>query len=144
MPVNLRTLSACTSFLDVIPFRYQGISKQPCYQIIASLHLAILLRPSQKKGGDIIAPTPTMRQTFFVPARNSRHRIAALALYRALVRSARQIELPKDVAQAGSIGSVASLVRRRFESNKHYTSLRLVYGSMSAGYKVPLPHHLGE
>lgn len=77
-----------------------------------------------------------MRHTFFVPARNSRHRVAALALYRALFRSARQIGLPEDVSSKGPRHPVAHLVKKRFQSNKNYTSLRLVYSSMSAGYKV--------
>ncbi|KAF4122083.1 DNA repair protein [Geosmithia morbida] len=84
-----------------------------------------------------------MRHTFFVPARNSRHRIAALALYRALVRSARQVELPTEQKQVGgglsssgkTVHPLADMVKRRFQSNKSYTSLRLVYSSMSAGYK---------
>lgn len=77
-----------------------------------------------------------MARTFFVPARNSRHRVAALALYRSLVRTARQIHLPEDVRNRKPGHPVAQLVRKRFEGNKTYTSLRLVYSSMAAGYKV--------
>ena len=77
-----------------------------------------------------------MPRSYFVPAQNSRHRIAALALYRALIRTARQITLPQD-AQRGPAHPVVHLVRQRFQGNKTYTSLRLVYSSMAAGYKVP-------
>ncbi|KFH46124.1 hypothetical protein ACRE_030910 [Hapsidospora chrysogenum ATCC 11550] len=76
-----------------------------------------------------------MARTFFVPARNSRHRVAALALYRSLVRTARQIPLPEDARNRKPGHPVAQLVRKRFEGNKTYTSLRLVYSSMAAGYK---------
>ena len=77
-----------------------------------------------------------MARTFFVPARNSRHRIAALALYRSLVRTARQISLADDAKNNKPGHPVAQLVRKRFEGHKTYTSLRLVYSSMTAGYKV--------
>lgn len=77
-----------------------------------------------------------MRQSFFIPARNSRHRVAALALYRALVRTARKVDLPQDARLNGDVHSVAKIVRKRFEGNKNYTSLRLVYSSLAAGYKV--------
>ncbi|KAF4595746.1 ubiquitin-conjugating enzyme [Ophiocordyceps camponoti-floridani] len=68
----------------------------------------------------------------YVPARDCRHRIAALALYRALVRSARAIPLPPDLAASRS---VAGLVRRRFVKHRHFTSPRLLYIAMTAGYR---------
>ncbi|PHH68354.1 hypothetical protein CDD80_7582 [Ophiocordyceps camponoti-rufipedis] len=68
----------------------------------------------------------------YVPARDHRHRVAALALYRALVRSARAIPLPPDLAASRS---VAGLVRRRFVKHRHYTSPRLLYIAMAAGYR---------
>ncbi|PFH55829.1 hypothetical protein XA68_17556 [Ophiocordyceps unilateralis] len=68
----------------------------------------------------------------YVPARDPRHRIAVLALYRALVRSVRAIPLPPDVVDGGS---VTGLVRRRFVKHKHFTSLRLLYAAMAAGYR---------
>ena len=77
-----------------------------------------------------------MPRSFFVPAQNSRHRVAALALYRALVRISRQITLPQDAQHKRSVHPVAHLVRQRFEAHKTYTSLRLVYSSMATGYKV--------
>lgn len=73
-----------------------------------------------------------MRRLPFIPARDTRHRTAALALYRALLRSASRIPLPEDV-QSPKPG-LAQLVRKRFAGNRAYTSLRLVYASMAAGY----------
>jgi len=101
-----------------------------------------------------------MRRLPFVPARDPRHRAAALALYRALVRSARRVPLPEDLLllhrPAGAtpkqkhataataaatavvpprLGPIAETVRRRVAGNRAYTSLRLVYASMAAGYR---------
>ncbi|KAF4507381.1 hypothetical protein G6O67_006023 [Ophiocordyceps sinensis] len=83
-----------------------------------------------------------MRRLPYIPARDSRHRIAVLALYRALVRSASLIPLPPDVlARAAAAkpvpgpGPVVQIVRRRFAKNRPYSSLRLVYASMAAGYR---------
>ncbi|KAL7936367.1 hypothetical protein V8C35DRAFT_295323 [Trichoderma chlorosporum] len=72
-----------------------------------------------------------MSRSTFIAARNSRHRTAALALYRALIRSASRIPVAQDVAQK----PLAQIVRRRFEKNSGYTSFRLVYAAMAAGYK---------
>lgn len=85
-----------------------------------------------------------MPRSFFVPAQNCRHRIAALALYRALTRTARRISLPQNWQHKGAVHPVAHLVRKRFEGNKNYTSLRLVYSSMAAGYKVRDTHALSR
>lgn len=72
----------------------------------------------------------------FIAARDSRHRTAALALYRALLRSANKIPLPEDVCSAKQSAEVANVVRRRFSKNRPYTSFRLIYAAMAAGYKV--------
>ncbi|PNY25711.1 Uncharacterized protein TCAP_04350 [Tolypocladium capitatum] len=74
-----------------------------------------------------------MRRLPFIPARDPRHRSAALALCRALLRSASRIPLPTDV-RAATPGVVGQLVKRRFVGNRAYTSLRLVYAAMAAGY----------
>ncbi|KAI8680253.1 Complex1-LYR-dom domain-containing protein [Fusarium keratoplasticum] len=71
----------------------------------------------------------------FVPARNSRHRIAALALYRALIKTGKKVPLPKDLQHPGPTHPIAHIVRKRFVKNKPLASLRLVYNSMASGYK---------
>ncbi|GAB0132267.1 hypothetical protein EsDP_00000708 [Epichloe bromicola] len=76
-----------------------------------------------------------MHRLPFVPARNSRHRIAALSLYRALLRSARKIPLPKDLQTQHPRSAIEHVVRKRFIKNRPLTSFRLVYASMAAGYK---------
>lgn len=82
-------------------------------------------------------------RTTFIPSRNSRHRIAAIALYRALIKAAQAVPIPSqhgDTSQEqrrqASAHPLAKIVRRRFDRNKIDISNRLVFASMAAGYKV--------
>lgn len=77
-----------------------------------------------------------MYRSLFIPSQSSRHRIAALALYRALLKTAQKVPLPESLARSGPVHPVVHLVKKRFAKNGSYTSLRLVYASMAAGYKV--------
>lgn len=84
-----------------------------------------------------------LTRTPFIPARNSRHRIAAIALYRALIKSAHAVPLPpgdtlgpEQQRRQASAHPLANIVRRRFDRNKRDDSQRLVFSSMAAGYKV--------
>ncbi|KAI0835062.1 hypothetical protein F5Y06DRAFT_143259 [Hypoxylon sp. FL0890] len=75
--------------------------------------------------------------SFFIPARNSRHRIACFALYRALLRQAPRISLPDDLATAwGPVNPIKHLVRRAFRRNRADTSPRIVYPALKAGYQI--------
>ncbi|KHN95949.1 uncharacterized protein MAM_06311 [Metarhizium album ARSEF 1941] len=76
-----------------------------------------------------------MHRRPFIPASNSRHRIAALSLYRALLRSAGKIDVPTDAQNPTPGAAMARAVRKAFVKNRAYTSSRLVYASMVAGYK---------
>ncbi|KAG6004515.1 hypothetical protein E4U21_001013 [Claviceps maximensis] len=76
-----------------------------------------------------------MHRQLFIPARNSRHRIAALSLYRALLRSAGKIAIPKDFQTQRSGNAIQRAVRKRFVDDRPLTSFRLVYASMAGGYK---------
>ncbi|KAH7192502.1 uncharacterized protein B0J16DRAFT_61544 [Fusarium flagelliforme] len=71
----------------------------------------------------------------FVPARNSQHRVAVLALYRALLRAGSSVPLPENIHPKGRKHPTENILRARFKKNKPLTSLRLVYDSMTAGYK---------
>lgn len=72
----------------------------------------------------------------YVAARDPRHRLAVLALYRALLRSARRVPLPDRAASAlPPAGPLAHIIRARFSKNRPYTSLRLIYASLAAGYR---------
>ncbi|KAH0489630.1 hypothetical protein TgHK011_010050 [Trichoderma gracile] len=72
-----------------------------------------------------------MSRSTFIAARNSRHRTAALALYRALLRTASRIPLAENAPKH----PLAQIVRKRFSKNTGYTSYRLIYAAMGAGYK---------
>ncbi|PKS11376.1 hypothetical protein jhhlp_003138 [Lomentospora prolificans] len=69
-----------------------------------------------------------------IPARNSRHRAACFALYRALFRAAREIPLPSDLIRDAT-NPVHDAVRSQFRKNKADVSPRLVYAALTAGYK---------
>ncbi|KAK1675296.1 hypothetical protein BDP55DRAFT_729062 [Colletotrichum godetiae] len=71
----------------------------------------------------------------FVPAQNSRHRIAAIALYRALVREARAVPLPNDVLRQGVENPLPRFVKKGFKRNQTEASYRLVLAALSKGYK---------
>ncbi|KAK8068692.1 hypothetical protein PG994_005308 [Apiospora phragmitis] len=74
----------------------------------------------------------------FVPARNSRHRTACLALYKALLTVAPKVCLPTDLATAWGTkyNPVSHHVRNAFRRNRADTSPRLVYPALQAGYRM--------
>lgn len=76
-----------------------------------------------------------MHRQPFIPAHNSRHRLAALALYRALLKSASRLSLPKDLQTQNLRSPIHHVIRKRFVSDRSLTSLRLVYASLTTGYK---------
>ncbi|KAK7414591.1 hypothetical protein QQX98_006528 [Neonectria punicea] len=76
-----------------------------------------------------------MPLSMFIASKSSRHRVAAIALYRALIKTSRDIALPKDLQPSGPVHPIVHLIRKRVGKNKTYTSLRLVYAAMTAGYK---------
>ncbi|KAJ4165394.1 hypothetical protein LMH87_007028 [Akanthomyces muscarius] len=77
-----------------------------------------------------------MARTHFVPARDSRHHAAVVALYRALTRTAKKITLPDHVGVVSARSCpIQSILRRRFEKNAKDTSPRLVFAALTAGYK---------
>lgn len=73
----------------------------------------------------------------FIPARDSRHRIAVFALYRALLRAADRVSLPPDEFSIG----IPQLIRRQFRRNAHEVSSRLSFAALTAGYKVRRSPH---
>jgi hypothetical protein len=76
----------------------------------------------------------------FVPARDSRHRAACFALYKALIRQSVRVPLPDDVVRPpgleGPVHPLKHLVRKGFRRNKNDTSSRLVISALRNGYKV--------
>ncbi|CRK13673.1 hypothetical protein BN1708_010907 [Verticillium longisporum] len=71
----------------------------------------------------------------FVPARDSRHRHACLALYRALIREGRRIPLPADILADQSVHPIQHMIRKQFRRNKGDTGPRVVFAALTAGYK---------
>ncbi|KAJ3483855.1 hypothetical protein NLG97_g7204 [Lecanicillium saksenae] len=77
-----------------------------------------------------------MARTAFIPARDSRHRTAVIALYRALAKTARNVALPGSLdATSRGPNPIQSMLRCRFEKNSRDTSPRLVFAALTAGYK---------
>ncbi|KAJ4109717.1 hypothetical protein NW760_002349 [Fusarium oxysporum] len=76
-----------------------------------------------------------MIRQHFVAARSSQHRVASLALYRALLKTASNVPLPHHLHPGGRKHPLTKIVRERFAKNKPLTSFRLLYDSMAAGYK---------
>ncbi|KAJ0119724.1 ubiquitin-conjugating enzyme e2 variant 1 [Diaporthe amygdali] len=74
--------------------------------------------------------------SFFIPARDSRHRAACLALYRALLRQVPHVSLPADLtSRPGWINPIRYLIRAGFRRNKTDTSPRLVTSALQSGYR---------
>ncbi|KAK7993044.1 hypothetical protein PG988_001838 [Apiospora saccharicola] len=83
-------------------------------------------------------PAKWTSSSHFVPARNSRHRTACLALYKALLAVAPKVPLPEDLATAFGTkrDPVTHHVRSAFRRNLADTSPRLVYPALEAGYRM--------
>src|SRR4051812_1600836 len=83
--------------------------------------------------------------SIFVAARDSRHRTACFALYKALIKQAVRVPLPDHVLRApgldGPVHPIKHLIRKTFRRNRNDTSPRLVISALRNGYKVCL-HHL--
>ncbi|TWU75003.1 hypothetical protein ED733_006005 [Metarhizium rileyi] len=82
-----------------------------------------------------------MYRSRFIPARNSRHRIATLSLYRALLRSASKMDMPHDAHNAVPKDSAARAIRKAFVKNRAYTSHRLFLALLSKAQKPGSPEH---
>ncbi|KAJ6788652.1 hypothetical protein PWT90_06960 [Aphanocladium album] len=77
-----------------------------------------------------------MARTAFIPARDSRHRTAAIALYRALAKAAGKVALPDQLAASPRASKpIYSAIRYQFKRNSRDTSSRLVFAALAAGYK---------
>ncbi|KAK7942384.1 uncharacterized protein PG986_011497 [Apiospora aurea] len=83
-------------------------------------------------------PAKWTSSSHFVPARNSRHRTACLALYKALLTVAPKVSLPPDLATAFGTkhNPIVHHVRAAFRRNRADTSPRLVYPALQAGYRM--------
>ncbi|KAI0887749.1 uncharacterized protein GGS22DRAFT_154162 [Annulohypoxylon maeteangense] len=74
---------------------------------------------------------------FLIPARDSRHRTACFALYRALLKEAPNVPLPDQLREAWGPGNpIKHLIRRAFRRNRADTSPRIVFPALKAGYQM--------
>ncbi|ELR09762.1 hypothetical protein VC83_01174 [Pseudogymnoascus destructans] len=71
----------------------------------------------------------------FVPHRRGPHRIACIALYRALLSKCRQIKVPASFNR-GPVPPIKHLIRRQFRRNVHVTSGPLVVAALRVGYEA--------
>lgn len=70
---------------------------------------------------------------FLVPHRTGAHRIAAFALFRALLTQCQRVSLPASPAANAELQNV---VRNRFKQARHVTSYRQLETSFEAGYEA--------
>lgn len=74
--------------------------------------------------------------SFYNPARDSRHRAACFALYRALLRQSQRVFLPAELTSRPDwIHPITYLVKSGFRRNKIDTSPRLVTSALRSGYR---------
>ncbi|KAK0673182.1 hypothetical protein QBC41DRAFT_362007 [Cercophora samala] len=84
---------------------------------------------------------------FFQPARSSRHRIACLALYKALLRTASLVPLPSQTDDPSlyippakptkpTPPPIQTIIRNAFKRNSHDVSPRLITSALKNGYQA--------
>jgi len=71
---------------------------------------------------------------FFNPRKSGAHRIACIALYRALLLQARRIPLPAEVQQIHGINPIKYLTRKEFRKHAPDVSPRRVVPALERGY----------
>ncbi|CZT24557.1 uncharacterized protein RCC_10282 [Ramularia collo-cygni] len=70
---------------------------------------------------------------FLVPHKSGAHRIAAIALFRALLIQSRRVPLPESPTANAELQNV---VRNRFKQARHVTSYRQLKATFEAGYEA--------
>lgn len=68
---------------------------------------------------------------FLVPHKSGLHRIASIALYRALLSQCKNLKLP-----APRCDEIQNIIRNRFREQRHVTSHRQLHVSFTAGYEA--------
>ncbi|KAI9730303.1 MAG: hypothetical protein M1818_008206 [Claussenomyces sp. TS43310] len=71
----------------------------------------------------------------FIPRKSGAHRIACIALYRALLSQCARIQLPAESFR-GSVNPIRFQIRKQFQRNKDDTSSRLVVAALKVGYEA--------
>ncbi|KFY15114.1 hypothetical protein V492_02216 [Pseudogymnoascus sp. VKM F-4246] len=71
----------------------------------------------------------------FFPKKRGVHRIACIALYRALLSKCRLIDIPPSFHR-GDVPPIKHIIRRQFRRNAHVTSAPLVVAALRVGYEA--------
>ncbi|KAF8867346.1 hypothetical protein BDZ45DRAFT_719663 [Acephala macrosclerotiorum] len=78
----------------------------------------------------------------FLPRKSSAHRIACIALYRALLKQCPRIPIPDDIPLRGKTGPIKHLIQKAFRKNVYLVGPRVVVPALESGYAVhSLLHH---
>ncbi|CZR61042.1 uncharacterized protein PAC_10938 [Phialocephala subalpina] len=78
----------------------------------------------------------------FLPRKSSAHRIACIALYRALLKQCPHIPIPDDIPLRGKTGPIKHLIQKAFRKNVYLTGPRVIVPALESGYAVhSLLHH---
>ncbi|KAL3420832.1 hypothetical protein PVAG01_07277 [Phlyctema vagabunda] len=71
-----------------------------------------------------------------IPRRQSLHRIACIALYRATLEQCPRITIPDNLKQLGPVDPLKHLIRKRFRAQIHNTSPRQCVQALQYGYQA--------
>ncbi|KFY82982.1 hypothetical protein V498_08360 [Pseudogymnoascus sp. VKM F-4517 (FW-2822)] len=71
----------------------------------------------------------------FIPQKRGAHRIACIALYRALLSKCRLIDIPPSFNR-GNVPPIKHIIRRQFRRNAHVTSGPLAVAALRVGYEA--------
>ncbi|KAB8302328.1 hypothetical protein EYC80_005761 [Monilinia laxa] len=71
----------------------------------------------------------------FIPRKSGRHRIACIALYRALLEQCLRVPIPAELQPKGPIHPLKHLVRKQFRRNVREHSPRIVVAALKMGYE---------
>ncbi|KFY00374.1 hypothetical protein V490_01377, partial [Pseudogymnoascus sp. VKM F-3557] len=72
---------------------------------------------------------------YFIPQKRGAHRIACIALYRALLSKCRLIDIPPSFHR-GDVPPIKYIIRRQFRRNAHVTSAPLLVAALRVGYEA--------
>ncbi|KFY48285.1 hypothetical protein V495_01474 [Pseudogymnoascus sp. VKM F-4514 (FW-929)] len=72
---------------------------------------------------------------YFIPQKRGAHRIACIALYRALLSKCRLIDIPPSFHR-GEVPPIKYIIRRQFRRNAHVTSAPLLVAALRVGYEA--------
>ncbi|KAI9650056.1 hypothetical protein NHQ30_000069 [Ciborinia camelliae] len=72
----------------------------------------------------------------FIPRKSGRHRIACIALYRALLEQCLRVPIPAEIQPKGPIHPLKHLIRKQFRRNASEHSLKTVVVALNTGYEA--------